>query len=51
MQNLQHPDITRTLATGYPDPAYLEYEEEATGVEEEDFWPDGLSWEEWRKTH
>lgn len=51
---IEHSSIGRIQRLGYPDETYLEFElveEETAGVDDEEFWPDGLSWEEWRKTH
>jgi hypothetical protein len=49
--DIEHPDITRINRFGYHDPEAFDYElrlmtDEYT--EDEEIWPDGLTWDEWQ---
>lgn len=49
--DIEHSAISTIQRAGYPSPEYLEWElrvanEEYT--EDEEIWPDGLTWDEWK---
>lgn len=50
--DIEHPDITHINRFGYHDPEAFDYEmrlmtDEYT--EDEEIWPDGLTWDEWKE--
>ncbi len=50
--NIEHPEITRINRFGYHDPEAFDYEMRLMTenvVEDEDIWPDGISWQNWQK--
>ena len=49
---IEHSDINRIERIGFPNPEYLEWElrlEREVAVEDEEIWPDGVTWDEWQK--
>lgn len=50
--NIEHPQITRINRFGYHDPEAFDYElrlQTEEVVEDSDFWPDGMTWQNWQK--
>ena len=50
--DIEHPDINRIQRLGMLNPEYLEWElrlETDEAVEDEEIWPDGVTYEEWQK--
>lgn len=51
--DIEHSAISTIQRTGYPSPEYLEWELRVANEEyttDEEIWPDGLTWDEWKGT-